>query len=721
MKRRIHSMTLASKVLIGFIVGIASGVFFGELIAPVGIVGDAFIRLLQMTVLPYVLVSLILGLGRLSSNEAGRLFKRAGALLLVLWAVALVFVLVMPLAYPNWESGSYFSTSLVEPTPELGLVNLFIPANPFSSLASGTVPAVVLFSLALGAALIGIENKQPIIDALDVISTALSRVAKFVVQLAPLGVFAITARAAGTLDFGEMQALEVYLATYLIFWLALGLWFLPMLTASLLPLKYREVMGPARDALVTAFATGSVFVVLPILAEHSKDLVRRCAPESEDAHSAVDVLIPLGFTFPGPGTLLILGFIPFAAWVAGVPITTAQQPGFLSSGLMSLFGSTMVAVPFLLDQLRIPADLFQLYVVSDVFTGRFGMLISGIFILNWSTVGACALTGAVRVRMRSLIKLALGTIVIVMLGLFGVRMIFTYAVSHDYQTGQQFMDRELLLSSAPATQLNTKDLQPAEETSVSTLDRIRSRGAIRVGYRADELPFSFENSSGQLVGHDIDLAHLLAADLGVRLELVAITRSQTAELLADGSVDVGMSGVVVTPQRAISMEFTDPYLDETLAFVVRDHRRHEFSTRESVVSRKGLRVAVPDLPGLAERVADYLDDAEIVVLDSHREFFTDENDSYDALVFSAEAGSTWTLLYPEFCVAIPQPDVFRVPVAFPVAPGDERMRTFLNTWIDLKRRNNTLQRIYDYWILGKSDDRVTPRWSVIRDVLHWVD
>jgi Na+/H+-dicarboxylate symporter len=71
-------MSLATKVLIGFIFGVVLGVFFGELITPVGIVGDAFIRLLQMTVLPYVVVSLILGLGRLSSSNAGRLFKRAG-------------------------------------------------------------------------------------------------------------------------------------------------------------------------------------------------------------------------------------------------------------------------------------------------------------------------------------------------------------------------------------------------------------------------------------------------------------------------------------------------------------------------------------------------------------------------------------------------------------------------------------------------------------------
>jgi Na+/H+-dicarboxylate symporter len=62
-------MSLATKVLIGFALG------------------DAFIRLLQMTVLPYIVASLILGLGRLNYREAGQLVRRAGVLLLVIWSV----------------------------------------------------------------------------------------------------------------------------------------------------------------------------------------------------------------------------------------------------------------------------------------------------------------------------------------------------------------------------------------------------------------------------------------------------------------------------------------------------------------------------------------------------------------------------------------------------------------------------------------------------------
>jgi Na+/H+-dicarboxylate symporter/ABC-type amino acid transport substrate-binding protein len=722
MLRRIYSLSLATQVLIGFIVGVASGVFFGDLIAPLGIAGDAFIGLLQMTVLPYVFVSLILGIGRLSSGNAGILIKHSMILLGVLWLVALSFIVIMPLAYPQVESGSYFSTSLVEPSPKFDFINLFVPANPFGSLATGTVPAVVVFSLAVGAALIGIEKKRPILEALDTISTSLSRVSKFIARLSPIGVFAITARAAGTLDVAELQSLEVYFATYLVFWFALAIWFLPMFATAFLPLKYREVMGPARDALVTAFATGSVFVVLPLLADHAKVLVRKCAPESEDAPGAVDVLIPLAFAFPGPGEILILGFIVFASWLSGVAISLSQWPGFLISGLFSKFGSSMVAIPFLLDQLRIPSDLFQLYVVANVFTGRFGMVASGAFILMFGAVSACSLAGTLKVRKNRLIVLAAGTIAIVFVGVLGVRLFFGGVARGDSET-DDFMSRELMVPSAlQVTELDAEQAQSSLDGPEAALQRIRSRGTLRVGYRDQRLPFSFRNSSGQLVGYDIDLAHLLANDLGVKLELVAIEASRGAELLSTGAVDIVMSGAVVTPERALEVEFTKPYLEETVAFIVRDHRRNEFMTGESIKKLKGMRLAVPNnLPHLRDSIQPFLTDPRIELVDSPQDFFTAEGDSYDALLFSAEAGSALTLLNPEFAVVVPQPTIHRVPVAFPVAPGDDRMRTFLNTWIDLKRTDNTLSNLSDYWILGKSNQPTALRWCVIRDVLHWVD
>ena len=108
-------------------------------------------------------------------------------------------------------------------------------------------------------------------------------------------------------------------------------------------------------------------------------------------------------------------------------------------------------------------------------------------------------------------------------------------------------------------------------------------------------------------------------------------------------------------------------------------------------------------------------------MNSPREFFTREEDDLDALVYSAEAGSAWSLIYPAYTVAIPQPDVLGVPLAYAMARGDRELADFMNRWIDLKRKDRTIAALYDYWILGRNAVAQEPRWSVIRNVLHWVN
>ncbi len=256
-------MSLSTKVLLGMALGILVGVFFGEEVAFFQTLGDAFIRLLQMSVLPYMTISLILGLGSLKFSEALSLAKQCGFLLLGFWIICLAVVLLMPLAFPDWESASFFSTSLVQEKQEFDFLKLYIPANPFQSMANTIVPAVVLFSIALGVALIGVEKKQGLLETLSSLLSALTIITNFVVGLAPIGVFAIAASAAGTMNVEDLGRLQVYLVTYIAVTFVLTFWILPGLVAALTPLTYRQVLSPTRDALVTAFATGNLLVVLP--------------------------------------------------------------------------------------------------------------------------------------------------------------------------------------------------------------------------------------------------------------------------------------------------------------------------------------------------------------------------------------------------------------------------------------------------------------------------
>jgi L-cystine uptake protein TcyP (sodium:dicarboxylate symporter family) len=76
---------------------------------------------------------------------------------------------------------------------------LYIPANPFYALANNLVPAVVLFSIAIGVVLIGVRNEDSVLNGMNILIDSLMRVANFIVKLAPIGVFAITASASGTM------------------------------------------------------------------------------------------------------------------------------------------------------------------------------------------------------------------------------------------------------------------------------------------------------------------------------------------------------------------------------------------------------------------------------------------------------------------------------------------------------------------------------------------
>lgn len=91
-------LSLSAKILLGMGLGIIAG-FFGEETEPIGIVGQGFVQLLQMAILPFLMVSLMTGLGSLTYEEAIAMGKKAGGILVLLWLIALTVVAVLPLTF----------------------------------------------------------------------------------------------------------------------------------------------------------------------------------------------------------------------------------------------------------------------------------------------------------------------------------------------------------------------------------------------------------------------------------------------------------------------------------------------------------------------------------------------------------------------------------------------------------------------------------------------
>jgi Na+/H+-dicarboxylate symporter len=105
-----------------------------------------------------------------------------------IWALALTFALSIPLAFPPTLHATFFSNALVEHRPPFNFLDLYIPSNPFNSLANNVVPAVVLFAVFLGIALIGAPRKQQLLDVLSVASEMLTRATRYIVKLTPYGI-----------------------------------------------------------------------------------------------------------------------------------------------------------------------------------------------------------------------------------------------------------------------------------------------------------------------------------------------------------------------------------------------------------------------------------------------------------------------------------------------------------------------------------------------------
>jgi len=193
-------------------------------------------------------------------------------------------------------------------------------------------------------------------------------------------------------------------------------------------------------------------------------------------------------------------------------------------------------------------------------------------------------------------------------------------------------------------------------------------------------------------------------------------------LLATGRLDLAMAGIVVTPERAGEMLFSEPYLDETLAFVVKDHLREEFSSWANVRELGAFSVAVPNLPYYVEQIRRRAPALKLELVDTINQIEDGlKKGTFDAVALPAERGSVLTLLYPKFTVVVPEPGIVKIPLAYPVARRDQDWVQFVNTWIELKRRDGTIDALYDHWILGKQASKRQPRWSVIRNLLHWVD
>ncbi|MDJ0662648.1 MAG: cation:dicarboxylase symporter family transporter [Crocosphaera sp.] len=723
---------LSTQILISMVLGVATGLFFGEMIGWISIIGDAFIRLFQMPVIPYIMVSLIGSLGKLSFQDAKNILIKGGTFLVIFWLIILAVVIIFPLGFPDWKSASFFSTTLLETGEGMDVLGLFIPFNPFHSMANSVLPSVVVFSITLGLALISIPNKKATLEVLDTLEKTLMRITGLVAKLTPIGVFAILASAAGTLPLEAFGRLQVYIVLQASLSLLLSFWLLPGLIATLTPIKYKDILIAYRTPLITAFATANLLIVLPLIIQRSKELLGNLIEDSIDQKSKmtepVEVLVPASFTFPDMGRLISLSFIPFAAWFGGSTLSFNQYPVFLISGLASFFGGDGVTImKFLLTLMRLPTDMLQLYITLDqISVARFGTLLAGMNAVALALLGTAAINGWIRVFKRKILRFSLITVLLIFLIVGTVYGVFTFGVTNNYTKDQVLASLPLLRVKNPQSlKIYTKTNEVpllTHDSNQSRLSEINKRGFIRACYYPDDYPMSYINRKQELVGFDIEMAHLFAKELGLKLELAPlhIRQVQLEEIVKpfnQGYCDIIAGVVPITPEQADKINFSIPILKYTLGFLVPDYRQEEFKSWQRLQKLPSLRLGIPGhIPYYDAKIKGLIPKAKLVDIDSLQDLLDSKLKGLDAIIVPAESGSAWTLLYPNYSVAIPKP-IIAIPMAYALPYNDQSFLKVFNTWLQLKADDGTITSLYNYWIQGKVEAVQPPRWSILRDVL----
>jgi Na+/H+-dicarboxylate symporter/ABC-type amino acid transport substrate-binding protein len=723
----------SSMVMVGLVLGIAVGLFFGEMVSWLKIVGDIFIRLLQITVIPFISVSLITGIGKLNFDQIKSLALKGGGILLLVWGLVVTVLFFLPLAFPDWPSSSFFSDSLVAEPTAPDFLRLFIPANPFYSFANAIVPAVVVFSIFIGLGLMALPDKNIVLEPLGVLREVLVMIAGKVTRLAPYGVFALMAATMGTIDFEDLVRLQVYLVIFSLSALFLGLWLLPALVTALTPLSHGQILRALRTPLVTGFATGSTLVILPLLIEQCRSLLaveeksKTDIERNERYGTSVKILVPVFYPFPQGGALLILMFPLFAAWYIGMGVDLSQYPQLILAGLPTLFGGSYLTISFLLDLLQLPSDLFQLFVSMDVVNARFGTLVG---VMHYSTValiGAVAITGTLQIRWKILVRVFCVSVALLVAGIFSVKFFYTEFFVAPYTKAENLLRLDLLGDRQPSVNLEPGEVPASSQGRPLGMHEIEETGSIRVCYQPNEFPSSFYNSAEprRLVGFDIEMTHRLAKRVNLPIEFAPARNETTArDMLNAGICDLYMRSLPISGGRTLEFALTNQIYQSTIGLIVRDHLRQNFRHwHQAVELGASLKLGVDSSPESIAMMENIL--PEVVLLpikdmEEQNQILDAGLKGLDAIADMAEEGAAWTLLYPEFSLVVPRPTK-SIPVAYAVAHGNLELLNAVNAWLLSEKALGNIDELYEYWMLGGASlQDKPPRWSVIRDVLGWV-
>lgn len=342
--QRYLDFPLIWKLAIGLVGGALAGLAIGEPITIIEPLGDIFLRLLQMMVMPLIVTTLITGVSSVTPARLGRIGTKVFAFYLVTSAFAIAFGLVLALAVSP-GSGLSMPSGGEEPqeSPPLSETLLgIVPENPVAALTEGNVLAVMFLSVIAGIALAFMRGSDS--ERIRELGDLLRRgadgaveltflIIRGVLQYAPIGVFALIAVVMA--DTGVDALLPLAKLTGVVY----GAVALQIMVYAILMLVFRigvrRFFNAAKDPMVTGFVTRSSSGTLPVSTRAAEKLGVR--------DSVYSFTLPLGANINMDGTAIYVGAATvFVANVQGVELTVGQLATVVLVGVLASVGTAGV-------------------------------------------------------------------------------------------------------------------------------------------------------------------------------------------------------------------------------------------------------------------------------------------------------------------------------------------------------------------------------------------
>jgi len=391
-------ISLANQIVIGMLLGIIFGYFFPAYGVAIKPLGDVFLRMIKMIIVPLIFAGLILGIAGVGDfKKMGRLGFKTMVWFELATTIALLYGLILGnVIQPGIgvDIGMAGDTSAVAQyaSKKVDVLQTFIeiiPTNFIDAMAKGNLLQIVFFSCFLGVAIANIGEKGKImVDAANALMQAMFKVTDYVMTMTPIAVFAFMAFTIGKYGLSMIIPLGKMLLT-LYGGLLLFICTVLMAACVLIKVKFFEVIRIFKQPIILAFTTSSSEAAMPAVMER---LEKFGVPRH-----IVNFVIPTGYTFNmDGGTLYYCIGVLFIAQVYGIQLDLTTQLLIFatlmvtSKGIAGVYGAAMIVLTGTIAAFGLPVEGLVLLMGIDRFmdmartvTNLMGNIIATLVVARW--------------------------------------------------------------------------------------------------------------------------------------------------------------------------------------------------------------------------------------------------------------------------------------------------------------------------------------------------